>query len=405
MKDFSLHIEQLNSKQMLSMSTWGLEQIHVNLAQNITKGSKDVVVAIIDSGMDTKHIALKNNVWTNPGEIPNNGIDDEGNGYIDDVNGWNFSNYTNNVNDGYGHGTHVAGIVVQVAPNISVMPLKFMDDKGVGDTGGAIKAMKYVAMMKQRYNVNVVAVNASWGGGVGYSSVLNETIDALNKNNIMFVAAAGNRGRNTDITPAYPSCYNIDNVVSVGALSAMGNNLVSFSNYGKNTVDLASPGSIIYSTFPNNRYGYLSGTSMAAPFVTGTIGLMKSANAGLTVSDIKWGLLASVTKIDKLSGTTVSGGCLDSNNAVRLSIGLIKVEYPEEKNTFNVNINRVNGEIKRWLPSTITVVINGREVKSFEATGKFSEPLQRRMFRRGWNNVDIYENGHLVLHKRVRRIV
>jgi|688.fasta_scaffold362328_1 subtilisin family serine protease len=405
MKNYSLNIERLDSREMLSLNTWGLEQIHANLAQNITKGSKDVVVAIIDSGMDTNHIALKNSVWTNPGEIPNNGVDDEGNGYIDDVNGWNFSNYTNNVNDGYGHGTHVAGIVVQVAPNISVMPLKFINDRGIGDTGGAIRAIQYVVMMKEHYGINIVAVNASWGGGIGYSNMLSESIENLNKDNIAFVAAAGNSARNTDIVQTYPSCYSSENVISVGAFSVIGDKLAAFSNYGKNTVDLGSPGSVIYSTLPNNRYGYLSGTSMAAPFVTGTIGLMKSANCELTVSDIKWGLLASVTKIEGLSQNTVSGGCLDANNAIRLSLGLTKTEYPVEKSTFDVNINKVSGEIKRWFPSGITVVINGREVKNFEATGKFSEPLQRRMFRRGWNNVDIYENGNLVLRKRVRRIV
>lgn len=404
MKDFSLHIEQLNSKKMLSMNTWGLGQIHANLAWDITRGSKDVVVAVIDTGMDINHVALKNNVWTNKLEIANNGIDDEGNGFIDDVNGWNFENNTNNVSDGYGHGTHVAGIIQQTAPNISILPLKYTDDRGIGYTGTIIEAIKYVEKLKEVYHVNIVAVNASWGGGTGFSNMLNTAISELNKDNIVFVAAAGNSGRNTDVTPAYPACYNQDNVISVGAFSMLGDRLAAFSNYGKNTVDLASPGSAIYSTFPNNRYGYLSGTSMAAPFVTGTIGLMKSANNNLTVGEIKADLLSSVNLLPTLTDKTVSGGYLDTNNAVRLSVGLIKVEYPEEKNVFNVNINKVNGEIKRWLPSTITVVINGREVKSFEATGKFSEPLRRRMFRRGWNNVDIYENGYLVLHKRVRRI-
>lgn len=395
---------------MLSVNTWGLEQIHANLAQNITRGLKDVVVAIIDSGMDVNHDLLKNNVWVNTGEIANDGIDNEGNGYIDDINGWNFSNNTNVVQDIYGHGTHVAGIVHQVAPNVSIMPLKFTDDKGIGSTGNAAKAMSYIVMMKTTYNVNVVVVNASWGGGIGFSNMLYAEVNNLNNANIVLTVAAGNSGRNTDITPAYPSCFDVNNVISVGALSSYNStSLVGFSNYGKTTVDLASPGSIIYSTLPFNRYGYKSGTSMASPFVAGTVALMKSVNIDLTVSEIKANLLSSVNKSELLIEKTVSGGYLDTNNAVRLSAGLEKVEYPPkiiyEPSVFNVNINKVVGVIKKPTSSQVVVMINGREVKRFEASGQFSEALRRRMFRRGWNNVEIYENGVLMLHKRVRRIV
>lgn len=403
MKNYSLHFEQLDSKQMLSLSTWGLQQIHANLAQNITMGSKDVVVAIIDSGMNTK----VSNVWVNKGEIPNNGIDDEGNGYVDDVNGWNFANNTNDPTDKYGHGTHVAGIVAQVAPNISIMPLKFYDDRGIGDTGGAIRAIKYVTMMKEVYHVNIVAVNASWGS-YGFSNMLYQEVQNLNKDGITLVCAAGNYGKNVDVYPIYPACYQSDNVISVGALSYSKINLTGFSNYGKNNVDLASPGSVIYSTLPNDRYGYKSGTSMAAPFVTGTIGLMKSVNNNLTVGEIKMDLLSSVNLLPSLADKTVSGGVLDTNNAVRLSIGLTKIDYtyiPVEPSVIKVTLTKVFGVIKQPYPADISVWINGREAKTFTAIGQFSEPLRRTMFRRGWNNVDIYENGVLLSHMRVRRIV
>ena len=403
MKNYSLHFEQLDSRQMLSLSTWGLQQIHANLAQNITIGSKEVVVAIIDSGMNAK----ASNVWINKGEIPNNGIDDEGDGYVDDVNGWNFANNTNVIQDNYGHGTHVAGIVAQVAPNISIMPLKFYDDRGIGDTGGAIQAIKYVEMMKELYHVNIVAVNASWGS-YGFSSMLYQEVQNLNKDGIMFVAAAGNSAKNTDIYPIYPACLQSDNVISVGALSYSKINLVGFSNYGKDSVDLASPGSIIYSNLPNDRYGYKSGTSMAAPFVTGTIGLMKSVNDSLTVGEIKMDLLSSVNLLPSLEDKTVSGGVLDANNAVRLAEGLEKIDYDSvkiEPSVVKVTLTKVFGVIKQPYPADISVVINGQEAKTFTAIGQFSEPLKRTMFRRGWNSVDIYENGVLLSHMRIRRIV
>lgn len=398
-----LHFEQLNPRQMLSLNTWGLEQINLHLAHTITRGSPDVVVAIIDSGMNTK----LGNVWVNKGEIANNGIDDEGNGYIDDINGWNFANNNNDPTDKYGHGTHVAGIVTQVAPNISIMPLKLLDDRGVGHTGGVIQAIKYVEMMKKKYNVNIVAVNASWVGNVGFSNMLYQEVENLNKNEIMFVAAAGNSARNTDLTPSYPSCLPSSNVVSVGALSYSKINLTGFSNYGKYSVDLASPGSVIHSTLPNNRYGYLSGTSMAAPFVTGTIGLMKSVNNNMTISEIKTDLLSSVNLLPSLTDKVVSGGVLDTNNAVRLSIGLNKIDYsiPVEPSVVKVTLTKIFGVIKRPYAADISVVINGREAKTFTTIGQFSEPLRRSMFRRGWNNVEIYENGILLSRIRVRRIV
>ena len=175
-----LGLEKLESKTLLSVtpndpllsSQWGLNSISAYRAWDTSTGSKQVVVAIIDSGIDLTNKDLINNIWTNPGEIAGDGIDNEGDGYVDDVHGWNFADNNNNVQDGYGHGTHVAGIigaegnnglgVAGVNWNVSLMPLKFYNDQGVGDTGGAVRAMEYLLMMKNTYHVNVVVANASW---------------------------------------------------------------------------------------------------------------------------------------------------------------------------------------------------------------------------------------------------
>jgi subtilisin family serine protease len=332
--------ESLENKTLLSVTPndprfndqWGLQSISAQQAWQYGTGSKDVVVAIIDSGIDLTNQDLKNNLWTNPGEIAGDGIDNENNGYIDDVNGWNFANNSNDVQDRYGHGTHVAGIigaegrnslgVTGINWNVSLMALKFMDDKGVGDTGGAIRAMDYISMMKNTYGVNVVVANASWGGGTGFSNMLYGGINRLNDAGIVLTVAAGNNGSNNDITLRYPSCYDSTNIISVGALSSYSNGLVSFSNYGATTVDLAAPGSAVLSTIPWNNYGYLSGTSMAAPMVAGAVALLKSIKPSLTVSEVKGAIFSSVDKVSELFGKVATNGKLNLGACVASVLGI-----------------------------------------------------------------------------------
>lgn len=333
--------ESLENKTLLSVTTndpksidqWSLQSISAYQAWQYGTGSKDVVVAIIDSGIDLTHQDLIKNVWTNPGEIAGDGIDNEGNGYVDDIHGWNFNNNTNNVQDNYGHGTHIAGIIGAEANNslgvaginwnVSLMPLKFMDDKGIGWTGGAVNAMNYVSMMKTVYGINIVVANASWGGGTGFSNMLYGAIQKLNDAGVVLTVAAGNNGSNNDITPRYPSCFDVNNVISVGALSKYdGVSLVGFSNYGVASVDLAAPGSIILSTIPWNNYGYLSGTSMAAPQVAGAVALLNSVKPGISVSEVKAAIFSSVDKVPELFGKVATGGKLNVGAAMANVLGL-----------------------------------------------------------------------------------
>lgn len=356
-----LGIERLESKTLLSVAPndpllsnqWGLGSISSYGAWTQSIGSKNVVVAVIDSGIDLTHNDLKNNMWKNPGEIEGDGIDNEGDGFIDDVYGWNFANNNNDVQDRYGHGTHVAGIigaegnnalgVVGVNWNVSIMTLKMFDDKGVGDTGGAIRAMEYALMMKNTYGVNVVVVNASWGGGTGFSNLLYSEVSKLNNSNIILTAAAGNNGRDMDAYPGYPSCFDLPNIISVGALGYDRINLAAYSNYGATSVDLAAPGSIIYSTLPYNSYGYKSGTSMASPFVAGAVALLNAVKPNISVAEVRSAIFGNVDKIPELFGKVATGGKLNIEAAIDSLLGIPYVHNQAPIGQINYQTLRVVG--------------------------------------------------------------
>ncbi|MGW8257140.1 MAG: S8 family serine peptidase, partial [Thermoguttaceae bacterium] len=305
---------------------YGLSSINAPAAWNLTTGSHSVVVGVVDTGIDYTHVDLAANIWTNPGEIPQNGIDDDGDGFVDDVHGFDFVNNDGNPMDDNGHGTHVSGIIAATGNNslgitgvnwgVSLMALKFLDSSGAGYVSDAIRAVNYATMMKSRYGVNVCALNNSWGGG-GYSSALAAAIEASNNANILFVAAAGNSGTNTDLSAQYPAGYNSANVISVAA-SDRNDQLASFSCYGATTVDLAAPGVSIYSTVPNNRFAMYSGTSMATPYVTGVAALAWAYKPDATVSEVRSAILQGVDKIASLSGKVASGGRLNAYNTLKL---------------------------------------------------------------------------------------
>ncbi|MEW6220865.1 MAG: PKD domain-containing protein [Thermodesulfobacteriota bacterium] len=284
---------------------WGLENtgqlngasaghdIRATAAWETTTGHAAVVVAVIDTGVDYRHPDLAANMWSNEAEANGQpGVDDDGNGHIDDLHGIDTINNDADPMDDNRHGTHVAGTigaagnnaigVAGVAWDVRIMACKFLGASGSGYTSDAVDCLEYVKTMRDR-GVNVVATNNSWGGG-GYSRALHDAIRA--QEDILFVAAAGNNGDNNDLHPHYPSSYPAPNLISVAATDYF-DRLTSFSNYGVQSVHVAAPGYYIYSTLPNNAYGYLSGTSMATPHVTGLAALLKAASPGMAAGEVR----------------------------------------------------------------------------------------------------------------------
>ncbi len=295
---------------------WGLEKIKAPAAWDITTGSKDTVIAIIDSGINTLHPDLIDNIWINTGEIAGNGIDDDKNGYIDDTNGWNFLDNSSNVTDKNGHGTHVAGIIAATGNNslgvtgimwnAQIMVLKFLDEDGLGYIEDAVSAVIYASKM------GASIISNSWGGNA-YSQALKDAIDA---SPALVVCASGNEfiGLDNDVYRVYPASFTSNNIISV-ASSDLNDHIAIFSNFGENSVDVAAPGNNIYSTL-SESYGYLSGTSMATPYVSGLAGLIKSFRPELNNLQIKNTILNNVDFISSLTGKVLTSGRINAYNAL-----------------------------------------------------------------------------------------
>lgn len=316
---------------------WGLSAnsgINMPAAWDVATGTRDVVVAVIDTGADYTHRDLANNMWVNSGEIAGNGIDDDGNGYVDDVYGIDTANGDSDPMDDNGHGTHVSGTIGAVGNNslglvginwdTRIMPLKFLSASGAGALSGAITAIDYAVSMKRR-GVPIRVINASWGGG-GYSQALYNAISRLKDLDIIFVAAAGNEANDNDANPSYPATYDLSNIVSVAAIDP-NHNIASFSNYGAATVDIAAPGTGILSTYPGNSYRELSGTSMATPHVVGALALLLSHEPNLSADAAIARLLASGTQLSTLQGVVSSSRML--NAAQLLSNTTTPIANPE----------------------------------------------------------------------------
>lgn len=286
------------------------------------RGNTDVVVAVIDSGIDLMHDDLAANLWVNEREKPGNGIDDDENGVVDDVHGYDAIANSGNPMDDLGHGTHVAGIIGAVGDNgrgvsgvnwsTRIMALRFLGETGGGQTSDAIACIDYIMKMNER-GANVRVVNCSWGS-TERSEALEESINRAIRSGVLFVCAAGNDGIDSDETPHFPSAYTNMGILSVAAMSP-NESLAPFSNFGERSVDIAAPGVDILSTLPNGEYGYASGTSMATPFVTGLAALVAGTNSSMPLELIRARVLDGRQLVPGFDARVVTGGRLSGGGA------------------------------------------------------------------------------------------
>jgi subtilisin family serine protease len=296
-------------------------------------GSSSIVVGVIDTGVDYLHPDLQPNMWANPNEIPGNGIDDDGNNYIDDVHGINAITGSGNPMDDNNHGTHVAGTigargnngigVAGVNWNVQIAACKFLSATGSGSTSDAVECFQYFNNLKAN-GVNVVITNNSWGGG-GFSQSLMNAMSG----NILHATAAGNSNNNNDATASYPAGYDLPNIISVAATDR-NDRYASFSSYGQTTVDLAAPGVSILSTTRNNTYASFNGTSMATPHVAGAAALISANFPALTAVELKAALMNGTDSIATIgtnsSKPTVTNGRLNLNQSLVNLAGTLLVQ-------------------------------------------------------------------------------
>lgn len=298
----------------------GVRGIDVNAerAWKITEGSEKVLVGVLDAGIDINNYDLAQNIYTNTKEIAENGVDDDHNGYIDDIHGWDFYNEDNSVYDSFeedSHGTYVASIIgapknefgiLGVSPNVTIVPLKFMSTEYGGNTSDAIRAIEYAK------NLGVKVINCSWAGEE-YNKALKL---AMKRSKILFVCASGNQGRNIDVSPMYPASFDLDNIITVGAIDNCGN-MADYSNYGKKSVDVLAPGDGIIGELPDNMFIITDCTSAAAPFVTGEAALIYSLYPNMKAEKAADYIKKNVVKDAKNYKQIRSKGRIDIYRALR----------------------------------------------------------------------------------------
>lgn len=318
---------------------WDLNKTDAPRAWKVSKGSRDILVAVIDTGADVNHEDLKKNIWTNPGESglvdssfcrankthkscdkASNDVDDDKNGFKDDVHGWNFVSNNNSLTDNHGHGTHIAGIigaeagngkgVSGIAPEVSMMILKYYDPKvpHTDNLKNTIAAIQYAIKMKAHI------VNYS-GGGLEFSKAEKDVVDEARRQGMLFVAAAGNERSNSDVAPYYPADYKLTNIISVTAIDP-GTQVLSSSNYGIESVHIAAPGQNILSTLPDNKYGFMTGTSQATAFVTGAAAVVMAHKANYLAEDVKKYVVSTGDQLMSLHNKTTTSRKLNLYKAL-----------------------------------------------------------------------------------------
>lgn len=337
---------------------WGLKMTDSQRAWRISQGSRDITVCVVDTGADTHHPDLKNNLWVNKGEQgkdkyghdkATNHIDDEGDGFIDDVNGWNFANNNNDVSDQHGHGTHIAGIIGAeggngigisgVSPKVSLMILKYYDSKG-SDMNNLVNTVKAIDFAVN-HNCNIINYS---GGGIAPSPEEKAAIERAMGKGILFVAAAGNERSNSDTHKYYPADYGLPNILSVTAIDRFKNVLPS-SNFGERTVDIAAPGNDIISTLPNGQYGYMTGTSQATAFASGVAALVMANNPSLRKADeiIKY-LTQTGDDDNRLAGKTRYRKRLNSYKALAIQDGDLTLTGVKVENNGGYKVSEFSGD-------------------------------------------------------------
>lgn len=394
---------------------WGLKKTEATRAWEVSQGSKDIRVCIIDTGADTEHKDLKDNLWVNAGEIgpdakgrdkSKNGLDDDGNGYIDDIHGWNFVHNNNNLADTHGHGTHIAGIVGArggngfgisgVSPRVSLMILKYYDPN-TNNLENTIKSIKYCVQNGAHI------INYS-GGGVEYSAKEYASIKEAEKKGILFVSAAGNEKSNSDEKGKhyFPADYELTNIISVTAINDApkeSTQVLASSNYGVRTVDLAAPGENIYSTLPGDSFGLMTGTSQATAFVTGVAALIMANNREFNAGDVRKYILRNGDEHPTLMAKTGTSKVLNSYKALTLldvdvaATGVIATNTANiPKRAFSSNSNIRDPKLA---PSALGAASNADVQDPAEAFAGFGKDLLRAIKGGVINNPGLNDEGEL----------
>lgn len=362
---------------------WGLKKSDAARAWSISHGSRDIIVAVIDTGIDEKHEDLARNLWTNKGETgkdslgrdkATNGVDDDANGFIDDVHGWNFVSNNNKLDDNHGHGTHIAGIIgaeagngkgiIGIAPEVSLMVLKYYDPKV--NNSDNLKAT--VAAIHYAVKMGAHIINYS-GGGTEFSQDERDAIAAAEKKEILFVAAAGNERSNSDKHHYYPADYHLRNIISVTAIDPSTEVLTS-SNYGVETVDIAAPGQNILSCLPHNAYGYMTGTSQATAFVTGAAALIMAHRQTFLAEDVKKYILSTGDAQTQLAAKTRTSRQLNLYKALTTLDQGVSASGVTANNTSNLpkdafssdgpSLPKMTNDMGRFGHSLINAIGNGK---------------------------------------------